>query len=380
MNAGERPARAPLAVLVRVVSYLGAWFLIALFFASQTWLYGLYSGRANSFARALVYPLIDTALWAVLGLGAIALARRFPIERRTIGSRLALHAGAALVLAVVEGMLSYRVFVAAGLFAGSSGSTQDMTRNLTIGKLHTNLLVYAFLVGVVHLVETHRKYRDRQLAASRLETRLAQARLELLKSQLHPHFLFNSLNAVSALMHRDVETADRMLTRLGDLLRFAMESPAAQRVPLRREMEFVRGYLEIQQLRFGERLSVSLDVPDEALDAEVPHLALQPLVENAIRHGIAPRAGGGSVSVTARRHDGRLVIDVEDDGPGAPVPDPGAGLGLANTRARLEQLYGAAHRFAARNRGAGGFAVTLELPYRVMDQDEVEVTPGEDRA
>jgi LytS/YehU family sensor histidine kinase len=178
-------------------------------------------------------------------------------------------------------------------------------------------------------------------------------------------------------MHRDVEAADRMLARLSDLLRMAIETAGAQEVALRREIEFVRGYLEIQRVRFGARLEVRLDMAPEVLDAAVPSLVLQPLVENAIRHGIAPRASGGRVEVRAERAGARLRLEVLDDGAGTrgggaagagASAGPSTGVGLANTRARLEQLYGARQRFAAQDRESGGFAVTIELPFRAVEE------------
>jgi LytS/YehU family sensor histidine kinase len=218
-------------------------------------------------------------------------------------------------------------------------------------------------VGVSHGIEYYRRFRERELRASQLETRLAAARLEALRAQLQPHFLFNTLHAISALMNRDVEAAERMLARLSDLLRLTLDSAGEPMVPLKRELEFLAGYLEIEQTRFADRLTVQMNVEPDALDAPVPSLLLQPLVENAVRHGIAPRATPGRIEIRARRADGALHIEIEDNGRGLPR-EMREGLGLSNTRARLEQLYGPAHRFelrAAKGDGSGTL-VQLVLP------------------
>lgn len=232
------------------------------------------------------------------------------------------------------------------------------------------------MVALAHAQALHRRYRERERVTLQLETKLARAQLEALKIQLQPHFLFNTLNTISALLHRDAEAADRVLSRLGDLLRLSLQHSGKQEVMLRQELEFLERYLEIQQTRFQDRLTVRFDTDPEVLDALVPTLVLQPLVENAVRHAIEPRAARGHLDIRARRRDGRLRLEVADDGPGlgpagpgdingAGIPSTGSGIGLANTRARLEQLYGKGHRFTLANAPAGGLVVTLEIPYRV---------------
>src|SRR5262249_40591374 len=191
-----------------------------------------------------------------------------------------------------------------------------------------------------------------ELKASQLEARLAQAQLQALKMQLHPHFLFNTLHAISALMRKDVEEADRMITRLSDLLRLTLENVGAQEATLRQELEILGRYLEIEQRRFGDRLQVKMEIEPETLDARAPNLILQPLVENAIRHGIAPRSAPGLIEIRASRAGDKLELQVRDNGVGLPTDhrEPiKEGVGLANTRARLEQLYGAAYRFEVNN-------------------------------
>jgi len=203
--------------------------------------------------------------------------------------------------------------------------------------------------------------------ALELEKRLAQAKLQALQMQLNPHFLFNTLHSISSLMHKDVEAADTMITRLGDLLRAALAGAETQEVPLREELTLLELYLAVEQVRFGSRLSVKIDVAPDALEAQVPNLILQPLVENAIRHGIEPRARPGRIELRARRENGALTVVVSDDGAGlignAQIKE---GIGLSNTRARLRELYGANHRFELLRSEQGGVRVEINLPFHSL--------------
>jgi LytS/YehU family sensor histidine kinase len=228
------------------------------------------------------------------------------------------------------------------------------------------------LVGVGHGLEYYRFYREREAHSAYLAARLAQAELEMLKSQLHPHFLFNTLHAISALMHRDVKAADRMIARLSELLRVALDYTGTQEVSLQEELAFLEPYVEIERVRLGDRLNVEYDIQPSVLEALVPHMILQPLVENAIRHGIAPRAQPGTVRIVARGRRDMLDLEVTDDGAGlAPGRSANGGVGLANTRARLEQMYGDRFNFEPRNVSGGGFRVALTIPFRPVGPDDL---------
>ncbi len=229
--------------------------------------------------------------------------------------------------------------------------------------------MYWGVLWVGYAVDYYRRFKEEEIHASGLETQLAQAQLQALKMQLHPHFLFNTLNAVSTLVRTNKnEAATDMIAGLSDLLRLTLESSGAQEVTLKQELEFLERYLEIEQIRFGDRLRVRMDIEPGTLHARVPNLLLQPLVENAIRHGIAPRAEAGLIEIRAVREDDILRLHVRDDGPGLPEGDRvHNGVGLSNTIARLERLYGSAQRVTLANAEDGGALITLELPFHEFE-------------
>lgn len=244
--------------------------------------------------------------------------------------------------------------------------------HLLTKRLHLNILTYWALVGMSVAVEYYRKYKDQELLASQmrlktsqLEARLAHAQLNTLKMQLQPHFLFNTLHAISALVHEDARVADQMISSLSDLLRLTIKNSSDQEVTLRQELDFLRKYIEIEGTRFQDRLSWSIEAPEETLDAFVPNLLLQPLVENSIRHGITVRYWPGWVAVESKKEDGMLHITIRDNGEGLPSGPLKEGIGLSNIRARLEHLYGFRHLFEICNVAEGGVRVTIVLPFRL---------------
>jgi len=228
-------------------------------------------------------------------------------------------------------------------------------------------LLYWIVLLASYAADRQRRLRERELASAQLETQLAQADLQALKMQLHPHFLFNALHTIGALVRTaDRENAVRVVAQLGELLRRLLEGASQQQVSLEQEVSFIRSYLEIEQIRFRDRLKVTFDVPADLLPAVVPHLVLQPLVENAIRHGIAPHSSAGLVSISARRVDHHLELLVRDDGPGLDGADGRSehtGIGLSNTRARLQRLYGTDYRLDMANAPGGGLEARLVIPF-----------------
>lgn len=244
---------------------------------------------------------------------------------------------------------------------------------LSPGVVMLELIHYGtFLIGYT-CIDYYRRYRDRENRSNRLEAELTRARLIVLKMQLNPHFLFNTLHAISSFVYDEPRVADRMISRLSDLLRLTLENSDSQVVPLKEELDFTEKYLEIEQVRFGDRIAVKMEIDPVTLDAYVPNLILQPLIENAVKHGIAKKAGGGVITIRAGKEMDKLAIEVCDNGKGlSKDAEKGAcGLGLANTRTRLAHLYGAEADLAVVSLGEGGFSVRLFLPFdRSAEEDE----------
>jgi two-component system LytT family sensor kinase len=345
-------------VLLRLVLIFAVWTLYALFSSSQAYLSRAYTQRIE-FVPAFLYALINSYTWAILTPAVLWLGARFAIRRSNAWVRVPLH----LLLGIVFAVAHVQVFVRLLPMIGYK-ATPRLATTILLASFHTDLLTYAAIVGIWHTVDYYRKYRDRELKATQLQARLAQAQLQVLKMQLQPHFLFNTLHAISALVHKDAEAADRMITRLSEFLRLTLDSAGVQEITVQGELESLDKYLEIEQVRFGDRLRVIRSVDPDTLDLLMPNLLLQPLVENAVRHSIAPRSSGGCVEIRARRENGRLLIEVIDDGPGFSASGVREGVGLANTRARLEQLYGDRQSMELVTAPGGGFRVALSIPAR----------------
>jgi two-component system, LytTR family, sensor kinase len=340
-----------------LLAFLG-WTCVAVFFASQTYLSYKYSGGQAHLWLVLEMNLVQWYLWGFLAPGIVWLARRVPLERERWARGLTIHLVASVGLALLEWWMNN--FLRHYLL----GFPQRMS---LIYVFHQNLVTYWIVVAATQGYLYYSRYREGELRTAQLSAQLAQAQLQALRMQLHPHFLFNTLNAISTLVHKDPEVADRMIARLSDLLRLTLENMGVQEVRLAQELEFLERYLEIERMRFPDRLEVRMRIAPETLDARAPYLILQPLVENAIRHGIAPRSTRGRVEVRAERKDGMLILEVRDDGPGiSPKANPKKGVGISSTRARLEKLYGAAHRFDLSNAAEGGLVVTLAWPFQFM--------------
>jgi sensor histidine kinase YesM len=320
--------------------------------------------------------------WALLTPLAFALAARYRLDRHPLPAA-AVHLAASIAFAPVHllsvGWLYYQTHAHANV-----PSLGIMLRGWINNFVMLDVLTYWAIIGGYHALEYHSRFRASEVNAARLAARAArleasmtEARLNALRMELHPHFLFNTLNAISGLVRRrEIDAAVRMLARLGELLRVTLERGSVQQVPLERELSFLRLYLEIERIRFHDRLEVDFEVDPDALDALVPTLILQPLVENAVRHGVARLTGPGRVGVHAARQDGKLVLQVADTGAGFPAGNGGTrlGVGLSNTRARLEQLYGADAALTLGNAPAGGALVTVTLPFREDPARDLEQT------
>jgi signal transduction histidine kinase len=341
---------------------------LGVFSALQAYNYvTLFTENKQPFYVLLALNLTYWYAWAVLVPGMLWMARRYRFGRFVWRRAALMHAAAVVVFTLAHSLM----WVSARVLIVETLTTRELTWWLTFRELFFlnfdwEMMTYWAVVGLGFAIDYHRESRARELTAAELQTRLAEAQFQSLQRQLHPHFLFNTLHAISALMHRDIEAADAMLARLSDLLRLTLERSGTQTVTVKDEVDFLEKYLEIERARMGPRLQVRVDVDPEALDARVPNLVLQPLVENAIRHGIVPRIEGGRVEVAVGRAGDMLRLVVRDDGPGLPGGEPpasAAGVGIGNTRSRLERLYGARHRFEFATPPGGGLAVTIDIPF-----------------
>jgi two-component system LytT family sensor kinase len=348
--------------LIKLAMIWGAWTLAALVYSSHLYVFHNLLGKRATWWQTASEAFQDFYVWALLCPLILYLAKRFPISRTGWRKALLVHIPASLLVSLVQVALHTVVTQIVEGYLTREGAW-EVFRALFARTYHFGLIPYWVMVLVWCGIQY---YKDRELRASQLQTRLAQAELQALKMQLHPHFLFNTLHAISALMQQDVKAADRMVARLSDLLRISLQASNIQEVPLWQELEFLEGYLEIEKTRFQDRLKVEMNIAPETLDATIPNLILQPLVENSIRHGIAKHRGAGLVEIRSEKEDGRLRVLVRDNGAG--LPDEGCdtfkeGIGLSNTRARLQQLYGSKHDLQFRNAPGGGLVVTLLIPF-----------------
>ena len=353
------------AAWMRWLLLFGLWTAIGLSFAAQFYMSGPTLGSPVSWWFAVKYALLDWYVFALLSIPVVWLSKRFPVHRATWRINVPLHLVASALFSLSFVAVRTWVAMAQESMSGQPASFGGFHR-LLVKSFHYNVLIYWVILTVGHALNYSREARERQLHASELERHLAQARLQALQMQLNPHFLFNTLHAISALMHKDVEAADSMIARLSDLLRYALESTDAQEVPLQQELAFLERYLEIEQTRFGDRLWVKKDIDPAALDVHVPNLILQPLLENAIRHGIEPHSRRGEILLSARREADVLHLEVRDNGGGIPEQNGAIeeGVGLSNTRARLAELYGKDYRFELANATEGGLRVRVAIPCR----------------
>jgi two-component system, LytTR family, sensor kinase len=361
VHTTARARSTPSSAMFWLVGF-GAWTALALLATMQTAMSFSMRGQPIEWPRLLVWRAIDWYSCALFVPPFLWLVRRWPLEHSTWLRRLPMYIGVTLLATVAKYAL---LFSLQTRFIGAARS-QSFGMVLA-GNAISELMIFWAVVGVLHAVEFYRRYREREALTLELRAQLSQSQLDVLRAQLHPHFLFNVLNAATVLVHRDPDAADAMLTRLGELLRHALRSDPRHETPLREELELLDRYLDIMRTRFGDRLTIRRTVPSDVESALVPTFVLQPLVENALEHGVDRVEGSGCVEIEAARDGESLVLAVRDDGPGERADaHSGLGIGLTNTRARLAALYGDAATLALRPRPGGGTEVVLRLPFRSL--------------
>ncbi len=333
-----------------------------------------YSEGRLTLREALNYAVRRYSIYALLTIPIVWLCRRYPLPSQQWKRSVAAHFGG--LIGFIFAYTGLRLLVFPPLEARTL-KVLPVTLETTLALLRSNIFdhfwMYSSIVVVTLAYQYHARLRERELREMQMRRQMAEYELEILKLQLHPHFLFNTLNGISTLMARDVKTARKMLVRLSDLLRIALSHTHDKEVSLKEEMEFVEAYLDLEQMRFGERLKVKLNIHPDTLDARVPSMILQPLVENAIRHGVGVVRSGGTIELGTSLVNGLLRIGLTNDGPqgnGAEARG-GSGLGLGNTRARLWQLYGDTYQLSISNRQEGGVQLLLEIPFRVFTDSQV---------
>jgi two-component system, LytTR family, sensor kinase len=358
-----------------VAFYFLAWTIVGLIYVAQNVTRRFYWDDPNPW-QDLRYWAVNICVSALLTPLIVGAGRRFPLERQHLARLIALHVLLSIGWALARVALEAIVHLTSDVVWPLSPRVRarDEITLLFIFGFHTAIVAYWVVLAIQTALRNYGRFQETQAAAlrselraSQLETQIAQARLGALKAQLQPHFLFNTLNAIVVLVRQQKgRQAEETLARFSDLLRAVLADMDAQEVPLARELEYLRLYLSIEQLRFSDRLHVQIDVDPELLDAAVPHMALQPIVENAIRHGVGQRATPGVIAIRAARTADALHLAVRDDGPGFGAPGAAGGLklGLANTRARLRQLYGERAELRTERAAAGGALVTMVIPLR----------------
>lgn len=348
-----------------------AWTLLVLLSISQSAVAANTAGRVVDWGRMVPWRFIDWYSCALFTPAFFWLARRYPIGRQQWARNVPIHLGAAAVATVLKFTLEHSIL--SGLLQWTD---LPLGRLIVTGFISENIAFWC-VIAAVHAIEFHGRVREREVLTSRLQARLSEAQLEALTARLHPHFLFNTLQGISTLVYRDPAAADAMLGHLSTLLRGTLQRATRHEVTLADELALLEEYLAIVQVRFGDRVTIERRIEPGTLPGLVPHFVLQPLVENAIEHGIAARAGAGRIEIAAERQADRLLIRVTDDGPGLPssTASPPDGVGLGSTRRRLAELYGASARLELNGRAGGGTTARLDLPFHEAPREMPRTEP-----
>ena len=363
---------------VPLLTVVGLWSLFGFCCANQVFFDMQARGMHHSYARMIFWGIVLGNVWTPLTLAILWVTRRFPLEKPRIARSLLVHVPVFVVAALSGIALQTALTMAIRPFdmltLKQPFSVQFFWEVRSI--FPYTVFIYATIVGVGHAFEYRQRAREREMETAKLEALLAQAQVQSLKMQLHPHFLFNTLNGVVALVReRENDAAVKMLLGLSNMLRYALESSGRLEVPLSEEVEFLKLYLGVEQMRFPDRLHYSLEIDPETSLASVPSLVLQPLVENAIRHGIAKWLRPGTLRVASRRVGDTLELSVEDDAGSLEAGwETASGIGLANTRARLKQIYGEGQVLRLENRRSGGVRALITIPFSMSASEPLLVS------
>jgi two-component system, LytTR family, sensor kinase len=368
--------------LRKYTAFFLAWTALGLYMFSQGIVQKVFAHDPNPWWHHLTSWMVGVYVWFLLTPVVLWLGHRFPFQRRHWVRLTANHMAFAVAIAILQLSVESAILRTVGVFPSIMSSFQATLGFLLLIGFHQALSTYWIILAIQYAFGWYLQYEERKRVALRLELRssqlegqLTQAHLSALKMQLQPHFLFNTLNAIMVLVRQQKSReAEEMLSRLSDLLRCVLDDGNTQEVPLRRELEYLQLYLSIEEVRFQDRLRIEFTLDPEVLDAAVPHMVLQPIVENAIRHGIGRSASAGRIRISACRVNGALEMRVLDDGPGlaSELPDQARGIGLANTRARLSQLYGDAASLSVANEMGGGVVATIILPCHILAPEQQE--------
>ncbi len=360
--ATNRSRSARYLVMCGLLSFMG------MVMSTSTYINASLADQPINWRSVLLAQLLPQLIWCGLLPVVVRLDHRIRSRAKAWPRMLAIHFPAAIAMAAIQTSLFGLIYWPLTAFSTIRySSLAHLYQSIGLGRFMIGIICYKLIVTTNYALDYYEKYREEKRRSTTLEAQLAHAQLQALKMQLQPHFLFNALNSISSLVLEEPRVAVHMIARLGDFLRLTIENNGTQVVSLERELEFLRCYLEIEQVRFRDRLRVRIDAEPETMKAQVPNLILQPIIENAIKHGIAARAAAGQIEVSVKRREEKLRIEVSDDGPGPAFGKPiriiNEGVGLANTRERLRQLYGDDFCLSLNNRTGGGTAVTIEIPF-----------------
>ena len=356
---------------IRWLAVIAAWAVLGLIYAGPIYIETEAENMGHSPWRIFSWGVLIWLAWAPLTPVIVWLARKFPLIDENWKQSILIHLPAFLLVSALHSAAATAITLAVNPFDSMGTSPEEFWPRFfgrIKGSFGSDLLIYGAVIGIGYAFDYYRKYRERELLTSQLEAQLAQAQLDSLRMQLHPHFLFNTLNGIVGLVRDNKnQAAVSMLVGLSDLLRHTLEHSTRQEVELREEINFIKLYLSIQQMRFSDRLQIEFDIDPSTTKMMVPNLILQPLTENAVRHGIGRSTGPGMIGISSHVESDYLRLTVYDNGAGLPDNwqlNGNRGIGLANTAARLQQLYDDNHRFDIRNRNNGGVEVVIEIPLR----------------